>query len=471
MNARFLIALFLLLAAPAQAATILYIQDLHEAMPVRQKAGEHGGWGRLKTVIDAERARDPQSVLVFGGDAGGGTLFGYFRGKPTIEAMNVLGVDVANLGNHDFDFSLVETRDRIKESAFPWINSNLFERDEKPFVMPQIYTKMLGDIKVGFIGLMGDVSSAPASRSLNVKESAAAIREGLAQLGKVDAVALVAQMNMPEVTALMEKFPQLTVALKEENGYEGLSSSTVLADGRVIISPRGNAGAVERVELIRRDGKITVQHTPVLVNEAVNPEAKMQALAEQYQTHLDDTLAQKLTRALPRDREQTRKLVAVAFQEGTNAQIGLMNAGGVRADLPNGWMAVNRDANTPTDLLLRDAYGVLPFHNRVYTVTLTGRQLLDFLATASGDAVAAGLKYKSTPIEGLSDAQKKDGSTPKRRIEDALVDEKPLSQTEEYRVSLTSFYLGSSAVTASLVLEGDGDLDAELLARYLRNLK
>ena len=58
------------------------------------------------------------------------------RGKQMIEVMNAMNFDVVAFGNHEFDIPKKDLQNRINESSFPWISSNVFNRTKesiKPF--------------------------------------------------------------------------------------------------------------------------------------------------------------------------------------------------------------------------------------------------------------------------------------------------------------------------------------------------
>ena len=63
-------------AADAQEVTILFTHDLHSHfLPQRaEDGGESGGYARLKTAIDVEKAAHPDALLVDGGDFSIGSL-------------------------------------------------------------------------------------------------------------------------------------------------------------------------------------------------------------------------------------------------------------------------------------------------------------------------------------------------------------------------------------------------------------
>jgi 5'-nucleotidase len=87
------------------------------------------------------------------------------NGKQMIATLNVLGLDYATLGNHEFDLQETSLRRRLNESQFQWIASNVYERNStKPFhnVLPyKILT--ISNIKILLIGLTIDDNIGPTS--------------------------------------------------------------------------------------------------------------------------------------------------------------------------------------------------------------------------------------------------------------------------------------------------------------------
>eukprot|EP00439_Symbiodinium_sp_Y106_P045859 s2509_g5.t2 len=59
-----------------------------------------------------------------------------FKGSQLVEMMNLMGVDLANIGNHDIDFGLANLRAQMGKSAFHYLNSNLQEGVEKEIQQP-----------------------------------------------------------------------------------------------------------------------------------------------------------------------------------------------------------------------------------------------------------------------------------------------------------------------------------------------
>lgn len=87
--------------------TILFTHDLHSHFLPQSTAegGESGGYARLKTVIDEERAMNPDALLVDGGDFSIGSLIQtlYTTQAAELRTMGAMGYDAVTIGNHEFD--------------------------------------------------------------------------------------------------------------------------------------------------------------------------------------------------------------------------------------------------------------------------------------------------------------------------------------------------------------------------------
>ena len=87
--------------------TILFTHDLpsHFLPQPTAEGGESGGYARLKTVIDGERAMNPDALLVDGGDFSIGSLIQtlYTTQAAELRTMGAMGYDAVTIGNHEFD--------------------------------------------------------------------------------------------------------------------------------------------------------------------------------------------------------------------------------------------------------------------------------------------------------------------------------------------------------------------------------
>jgi len=108
-----LLMLVSILAIPAGAegnggeTTVLFTHDLHSHfLPVPEEdGGQSGGYARLKTVLDRERAKAPHALVLDAGDFSIGSLIQtlYTTQAAELRTMGALGFDATTMGNHEFD--------------------------------------------------------------------------------------------------------------------------------------------------------------------------------------------------------------------------------------------------------------------------------------------------------------------------------------------------------------------------------
>ncbi|USF25962.1 hypothetical protein N510_000878 [Firmicutes bacterium ASF500] len=103
-----LCALLPALAAPeSYKTTVLFTHDLHSHfLPQADgEGGESGGYARLNTALNRERARYPDALTVDGGDFSIGSLIQtlYTTQGAELRTMGAMGYDAAAVGNHEFD--------------------------------------------------------------------------------------------------------------------------------------------------------------------------------------------------------------------------------------------------------------------------------------------------------------------------------------------------------------------------------
>ena len=88
--------------------TILFTHDMHSHfLPTIDADGnEIGGFARLMSAIDAQRALDSDAILVDGGDFSMGSLFqsAYASSALELRMLGAMGYDVTVFGNHEFDY-------------------------------------------------------------------------------------------------------------------------------------------------------------------------------------------------------------------------------------------------------------------------------------------------------------------------------------------------------------------------------
>ena len=98
-------------AAPGTAVDIVFTHDTHSHLNtfttmVDGLETELGGFARMNTLIEAQRAQTPDTLVIDGGDFSMGTLIQtvFETQAAELRMLGHLGCDVTTLGNHEFDY-------------------------------------------------------------------------------------------------------------------------------------------------------------------------------------------------------------------------------------------------------------------------------------------------------------------------------------------------------------------------------
>ena len=281
------------LVAAQEKATLLYFNDSHVIYPVVDKHGERGGVARAKTLVDSVKKENKNTIVLQGGDLGGGVLFGaVYHGFPMIEAFNKMPIDISNFGQHEFDFGVTEARNLVNKSKFQWISTNLKESSGKPFNNSKEYiVKKIGDFKVGFLGTTDGMETTIQTTEIYQEDIIKSIGENLEKLKKekVDFIVLLTQSEPELNIEILEKYPEINAVLAEEKS-EKYNFVTYVGD-KPIVSPQGNMGSIVKIDIFKnKDGKIKQSLEFLPVDSSVLSDKEMLKLEEFYKEKLDRDL-------------------------------------------------------------------------------------------------------------------------------------------------------------------------------------
>ncbi|KTF04223.1 Trifunctional nucleotide phosphoesterase protein YfkN precursor [Trueperella bernardiae] len=429
------------------AASILFFQDGHDIAPVKQGTKDspefHGGIARLSTVLAEQKVLGIPVDVAFGGDLGGGTLFGaLFRGSAMVDAFNQVGVDVAGFGQHDFDYGLDTLRANIANSTFPWVSSDLSVAGAPINGESNVaLIRQVGDIKVGYIGLTLGMETTSAGKDVQQADYVAAAKAAVAKLEGADVVVALAQFPIAaDATRLLTEVPQIDVVLREENAFaqEG-NDITALPDGRFAVAPEGNYGSLARIDFFKNDdGTWRATHTEVQVNGTVAEDPALLPLQQKYMQELEERLAKEVACS---DQAYSRPqplgaLAAEAFRNAVGAQIGWLNAGGMRADLAAGPLA------------MKDILAVFPYDNKIMKVQVTGAQLRQALEQGA-DSSPAGNSGGYPILSGASFSYDADAAPGTKIADLKLADGTPIGDSDVFTLGVTNYVVnGGNNVTA-----------------------
>ena len=155
--------------------TILDISDYHgQLIPLTEAADtvgpvfNTGGSAFLKKwfeIYEAEAAltgaKHPAVIEMAAGDSVGATppISNAFGDTPTIEVMNMMGIDIDGLGNHNFDRGADYLRQTLIPLAdYPFVSANVVDcgRKHAARVVAVARVQVRHGIRVGFVGFTND---------------------------------------------------------------------------------------------------------------------------------------------------------------------------------------------------------------------------------------------------------------------------------------------------------------------------
>ena len=130
-----------------------------------------GGAEYLSATVKALRTTNANTITVGAGDLIGASplLSGLFHDEPAIEALNILGLDVSGIGNHEFDEGLNEVYRMMNGgchpvdgcqdgtpflgSIFGYLAANVFFAGTDETVLPPYEIRKIDNAKIAFIGM------------------------------------------------------------------------------------------------------------------------------------------------------------------------------------------------------------------------------------------------------------------------------------------------------------------------------
>jgi len=190
------------------------------------RAGElrsAGGFGRLATLVRAERARAPRVLHLDAGDLFQGSLaFERFGGEPEVRAFEALGVDAQVLGNHELDRGAELVCERYRDfAAFPLLAANYVGDGGgclSGLIEPFVVLEASG-LRVGVIGVANTTSVAllrerPSELGVLSREAAGAVQGALDVLRpRVDVVVVVTHLGLDADLELVRRTSGIDLVL------------------------------------------------------------------------------------------------------------------------------------------------------------------------------------------------------------------------------------------------------------------
>jgi 5'-nucleotidase/UDP-sugar diphosphatase len=390
---RALVAICLLFGASpvlAQTVTIVHFNDVYEITPV--DGGTAGGLARVANVRARLKRQHPELLTTLGGDYLSPSALGTARvngerlaGRQMVAVLNLLGLDWAVLGNHEFDLPEAAFRARMAETKFRVVASNvtdatgaLFPGTVADAVIP-IRTPA-GTVRVGLIGLTVDVNKQPWVR---YAPPVAAAQAAVARLqGKTDVIVALTHLTLAGDREIAENVPEIDVVLGGHEHENWLFqrgrrfTPIVKADANVrtlaIVTlriPRKGARPIVTTRLERIDARVPEgPRTRAEVAKWVNLGFEGFRKDGFEPTDVVAELKRELNgleAAVRNGSTPLTVLITEAMRREAGTGIAIFNGGSIRLD----------DVLQPGPVTQYDVIRVLPFGGKVVKATFTGALL------------------------------------------------------------------------------------------------
>lgn len=420
--------------------TILHLNDTYQFTAA--DGGKRGGLARVSTLKKRVLAENPNTLMTLGGDTLSPSVeTRTYRGAQMIDAWNAVGLDYSVLGNHEFDIKTNELLDRMKESKFTWLGTNVVDtKTGKIFGgMPQFVIRSIGGVKVGFIGFLlpetKETSSMEAHLSVtDYCETARKFVPAMRELGANVVVGLTHLfMFQDKKLAGCADFDLIL------GGHEHtlLQSS---ANGTPIFKMWADAREVGRFDLFidRKTGKLQSMDWEIVpVTDAIPDDPEFAPVTAKYKSLLDQLEVKVGATAVPLDalsksvrtkETDIGNFIADSYRKAVDAQIGFVNGGSIRADL----------SYSPGVLTKRDVLSMLPFNNPIVKIEVSGDLLMQILEHSVARSREDGEPGRFPQVSGIQftfDASK----LPGQRIIKATVAGRPVEPKGAYTIATSDF--------------------------------
>jgi 5'-nucleotidase len=374
-----------------------------------------GGAEHMASALAELRAKNPNHIFVAAGDLVGATplVSALFHDEPTIEAMNLMGLEASAVGNHEFDKGSVELlrlqrggchpTDGCKGSQtfggarFQYLGAGIVDTRTGNNLLPSTHIKRFQGIPVAFVGLtLKDTPTIVVPAGVahltfgDEAETVNALVPGLRRQGIEAIVVLIHEGGMPsgdynecpgisgpivDIVNKLDKAVDVVISGHTHRAYNcrihnRLVTSadkygTIISEIDITLDPK--SGDVMQA---RADNLIV--RTDRYAKDAA--QTKLIATYEQLAAPLAKRVVGRVSALLTRDEtpagESPIGLVVadaqLAASTDAGAQLALMNPGGLRANL---------SGDASGQVRYEDLFAVQPFYNNLVTLTLSGAQL------------------------------------------------------------------------------------------------
>lgn len=464
--------------ASAQAAekhvTLLFTNDTHNRLEPFQHVELNqkvGGIVRRSHFFQQVRRENPLTFVLDAGDVFQGTpYYNFYLGEPDIKGMSYLGYHAMTVGNHDLDNGVANLKKQMTHANFPVLNANIVDATTGKLVFKPYHIIESQGLKIGVIGLMSEhgwqaVANANREgyRLLNPFEVANQVVSKLRP--QVDLVVSLHHMGIWDDEVYPKKVPGVDVVI-------GGHSHTQMDHAKVI--KNNNKNGIEGtllqhayymgVYVGRIDLKLDTESRKILsyssglelMSDTYDAEP-IQTMLKGYGDQLNASMGKVIGESLDAMSTDGKyngpfalgSLVADILRSTQKTEIGIMNTGGVRSDLPKGPITVGK------------IYEIMPFDNAITTFKMQGKDLREVIQTSASRLGVS----KNLQFSGLTYTVKD------KTVTSVSYQGKPLEDKRWYTVAAPTYvYEGNEAISFEKAKEpySNGKFIRDVLIEYVK---
>ncbi|MCT4632374.1 MAG: 5'-nucleotidase C-terminal domain-containing protein [Firmicutes bacterium] len=380
---------------------IVSFNDFHGnlAEDAREK-GKNVGMAKMIGVINEYMAKNPNTIVVSGGDNyQGSAMSNLTQGAPVNNMFKAMDLKVSAVGNHEFDWGTSYMNKWQEDGGFQYLAANIVDEatgEVVAWAKPYSFTEVDGK-KIAFIGLATTttptVTKADNVEGLKFVDAAEAaakwvafLKEGKAEEGTPDLI--IAVTHLPSKQDKYGSDVTLPVVGEEINAVAMVDGIDGIISGhshKTVAGYINNVPVVQAYKYGRAMAKISFEMNEDGSVKAATPsidtlykrkgdiiaDATGTAEYDKWDKELGPIMGEKIgvatgTFSHNTDVDQTTPLgefVCKLMAEKAGVDIAIQNGGGLRRDMPAG------------DITMGLMYEIMPFDNTLMVVELTGADL------------------------------------------------------------------------------------------------
>lgn len=349
---------------------ILAANDMHAAIE---------SFPQLAAIADSLRTIYPSLLILSAGDnRTGNPKNDMFRisSYPMTVLMNQVGFDATTLGNHEFDVNSLPPL--MSYSAFSYICANIFPSEETGLHIVPTKIFDVNGVKVGVIGAIQiNAQGRPDTHPDNLKGIRFALPKNV--IGQYedfsrqcDATILLSHLGYDGDVEMAETYPWLDLIIGGHT-HTQLSEEEPLHNGVLITQNKNKLQKVTHITLTVKNGKVTDKKAEYIDVKAFPRKNRMvEVMVDYFGNNPMFKRVVGYAETPFRTKDELNYLMCDAFLHEGQADISIVNNGGVRLDS----LAVG-------DITMQDVLSMDPFYNEAVVMMLTGEEIINILTTYS----------------------------------------------------------------------------------------